>query len=119
MAGKLLLLSVYLIMSASGMLFIKMGSSGTSILLQSGALSITLNLQLLLGLCLYIVSFLLYTVVLSQFDLSYIQPVAAGIGMVLAVVFGIFFLQEKMTVHGALGIVLIIAGVVLMSWKTH
>lgn len=115
---QLFLLTIYILMSAFGMLFIKLGSTHTHILFHNQAFLININLKFFLGLVLYAGSFLMYTVVLAKFDLSFVQPVAAGICMVLAVIFGVFFLQEKLTVYNIIGIIMIIAGVVLIGWNT-
>jgi multidrug transporter EmrE-like cation transporter len=100
------------------MLFLKLGSIGTEFTLGNGMLSMTMNLKLIFGLCLYVVSFLMYTIVLAMFDLSKVSPMAGGIVMVVSVMFGVLILKEKLTLHNIMGIALVIAGVIVMNWKT-
>jgi drug/metabolite transporter (DMT)-like permease len=116
---KYILLAAYIAISTSGMLFLKLGSSGTEFALQNGILSMTMNLKLVVGLCLYVVSFLMYTIVLAIFDLSKISPMAGGIVMLVSVIFGVLILKEKLTLQNIIGIALVIAGVVIMNLKTE
>ena len=70
-----------------------------------------------LGIGLLIVWMLSRMALLSWADLSFVLPVTA-LGYVLSAVLGRVFLDEQISVRRWAGIVLIVAGVALVGWKT-
>ncbi len=112
-----LLFCCYLILSSLGLLLMKMGGSGTNLSFEPQAFSLVMPYRLMIGLLCYIGSFLLFTLILQKSNLSLIYPVSAGIMNIVSVVLGVIVLKEKITTAGAIGISLIIAGVVLLSLK--
>ena len=71
----------------------------------------------LLGLVLYVVSFLMWIVIVQQFDLSYIQPVTTGLSYVLIIAASIFVLKETVAPMQWVGLGFILVGVILMNLK--
>jgi len=112
------LFAIYICLTTLGMIFIKMGSADNSVKLQGSLFSLTLNLKFLLGLFFYIISFLLFTVVLARFNLSVIYPMAGGIVMVLSVLAGALLLKETLTIQNIIGAAVIVIGVVIMNLKS-
>ena len=109
---------VYLIFSLSGMTFMKLGSMAENmkaILVPVVNLSIT-TLSLVGYLCDGI-SVLMYTVIITKFDLGYISPILTGISNIGVLVIAFFVFKEHFTVASAIGAVLIIAGVMIMNFK--
>ncbi len=112
-----LLFCCYLLLSSLGLLLIKLGGNGTSLSFEPQTFSMVMSYRLVIGLCCYICSFLLFTFIVQKRNLSLIYPLSAGIMNVISVLLGVVVLKEKITISGALGIALVIAGVVLMSLK--
>jgi len=112
-----LLFSCYLFLSSLGLLLIKLGGSGTNFSFAPQTFSLVMSYRLVIGLCCYICSFLLFTFIIQKRNLSLIYPLSAGIMNIVSVVLDVVVLKEKITTTGALGIALVIAGVVLMSLK--
>jgi len=112
-----LLFCCYLLLTSLGLLLIKLGGSGTNLSLEPQTFSLVMSYRLVIGLLCYICSFLLFTFILQKRNLSMIYPLSAGIVNVVSVVLGVVVLKEKITLSGALGIALVIAGVILMSLK--
>jgi len=112
-----LLFCCYLLLSSLGLLLIKLGGSGTNLSFEPRTFSLVMSYRLVIGLLCYICSFLLFTFILQKRDLSLIYPLSAGIVNVASVVLGVVVLKERVTTIGAIGIALIIAGVILLSWK--
>lgn len=112
-----LLFCCYLLLTSLGLLLIKLGGRGTSLSFEPQTFSMIMSYQLVIGLCCYICSFLLFTFILQKKDLSLIYPVSAGVVNVISVVLGVVVLKEKISVFGLIGIALVIAGVVLLSLK--
>ena len=115
---KISLVGVYIILAILGLILMKYGQNTGSIVIEQGSIIFSINWISLLGLISYILSFLLYTKIVVTFDLSFIVPVTAGIVQVLTLVFGIMLFNETISVLSIIGVVLVIAGIVLMNIKT-
>lgn len=114
---KIGLISMYIILTISGLILMKYGQNTGSIAIEQGSILFSINWISFLGLVSYILSFLLYTKIVVKFDLSFIIPVTAGIVQVLTLVFGIILFKESITLLSIIGVALVIIGIVLMNIK--
>ncbi|MEE1251355.1 MAG: hypothetical protein UHU19_19300 [Lachnospiraceae bacterium] len=109
---------VYLIFSLSGMTFMKLGSMAENM---RAILVPVVNLRItplsLVGYLCYGISFLMYTVIITKFDLGYISPILSGISNIGILLIAFFVFKEHFTMSSAIGAVLIIAGVMIMNFK--
>lgn len=113
---KYLLCMIYLLFSVLGLTFMKIGSNeGAKIFFQISSLKFTL--QSIIGYGCYIISFVLYTVIISKFDLSYIYPIIGGITNVIILFIAILFFHEKFTVFSIIGVAFIVIGVLFVNVK--
>ncbi len=76
-------------------------------------LKATTNVYIYLGLFCYVLSFLVWLVVLSRTEVSYAYPFLS-IGYIVAAIVGYFWLGESMTFYKVGGIALICCGVFLL-----
>ena len=114
---KIVLVIVYLILSTSGLIFMKLGGNTGSLSMNNGNIVFGINPVSLLGLCCYIFSFLLYTRIVLLFDLSYITPICTGIIQILTLISSKIVFKENITIQGIVGASIIIIGLLLMNWK--
>jgi len=112
-----ILFAIYILLSASGLLFIKMGGENLTIGVNSGVFNLSVNIKMLLGMIFYICSFFLFVYIMPKFNLTYIYPLAAGILYVIVAITGMFILKETITLWQAIGMVLILFGVIVMNIK--
>ena len=94
---------------------IKTGGTRTSIILDDKSIAMNLDVKMLVGLAMYVVSFLLYVWIVKNQNLSYIVPLSAGILNVISIVLGIAFLREKISLSGIVGVAFIGIGIILMN----
>lgn len=80
----------------------------------SSILSISKNIGLWLGIVLYIVSLAVYLVALGSGNLSFVYPTFATSFVFVLIISGVL-LKEKTDIKRILGILLIVAGVVLVG----
>lgn len=113
---QVILCGIYLIFSILGLTFMKLGSITTNKAFIQ-ILSLKFTLQSIIGYACYAISFLIYTVVITKFDLSYIIPVLGGIVNILVLIIGILLFHEKVTMLSIIGSIFVILGVLLMNWK--
>lgn len=114
---KYILVAIYLVLTTSGMALIKMGGSSTTLSFKGGSFAMSMSFISILGYLLYICSFLLWTKILTMFDLSYIVPIATGISQIIIFLMAMGIFHEHINVMGFVGIALTIAGIICMNIK--
>jgi len=113
----LILVSVFL--GAIGQVLVKYGASSLELnfagkYLITSIISILKNAPVMCGIISYGVSFLLWIKVLSKVELSYAYPMVS-IGYILIMFFSYFLFKENISIIRILGVILIVAGVVLVA----
>lgn len=114
---KIFLVVMYVILTIAGLVLMKLGQNTGSFLVNHGDVLFSINWISLLGLISYILSFLLYTRIIVNFNLSFIVPVTAGIVQILTLIFGIIMFSETISALSIIGVTLVIAGIVIMNIK--
>lgn len=107
----------YLLFAQTAVLLVKLGSTNTSLTFQNGDLSISVNIKMLLGLCLYVCSFLLWIVVLSRNDLSVVTPIITGANYIIPMAIGVAMLHERMSTQQWVGAAVILAGLIICNFR--
>lgn len=114
---KIVLVLVYLFCSILGLILMKKGGNAGSVALNNGNVGLSINLISFVGLLFYIVSFLLYTKVVTTFDLSYIIPIITGVSQILILLASWGILKETISKQGIIGAIIIIIGIIVMNIK--
>ena len=115
---KYILVCVYLLLTVSGLVLMKLGDNTGSILLTNGNIDFSISLISLAGFVCYILSFLLFMKIVLMFKLSFIFPISAGAVQILTLLAAIFILQEEVSLHGIIGICIVIVGIVVMNIRS-
>lgn len=110
-----ILFFVYLFCTVGGLTLVKVGANNNAFALNSSYFDLSLSYTTMMGLALYIVSFIMWIVIVQRYDLSYIQPIALGLSNILIIAASIFILGESIGLFQWLGIVCILGGVILMN----
>jgi len=117
MKMQIILISVYLLLTVSGLVLMKLGGNPGSVSMNEGNINLGISPVSLIGFICYIGSFLLYTRLIVIFDLSYITPICTGIVQVLTLISAKLVFKEEFTTQGIIGTTIIIFGVILMNLK--
>ena len=105
----------YVIFAVTGSTLLKFGSSvNAKSLFVVPFIDMKISLISLLGFITYGLSFILYTILLSKFDLSFISPLTVGIVYVLLMITAFVFFKENITLLKLTGSSLILIGILLM-----
>ena len=113
------LITAYILTTSSALIVLKLGSSsGSLIQFTDNKLAFNLTLYSVLGIFLYGVSFLLYTYLISKYDLGYIIPLTTAFVYILIFTASAGIFKESFTTLKVIGIALILAGVVLLNTKS-
>lgn len=109
---------IYALLSVGGLTLIKLGSQNPlSISVGANGISLGAGWITLCGFVLYVVSFLIYTTLVTKNNLSYITPVSSAVVYILTLVVSLVVFKEQMTMVQWGGWCLILIGVVLMNLK--
>ena len=114
---QIVLIIIYLILTVSGLVLMKMGNNPGTIAIKDGTATFGISLISFAGLFCYLCSFLLFTRIVVMFDLSYIMPIVTGIVQILTLVASKIVFKENISVYGIVGASLVIIGIVIMNWK--
>lgn len=110
-----LLIITYIILSVAGQVLFKYGANKRFLFsYASGNINLSISWISVIGGVCYVVSFLLFLLLLSKYDLSRINPLLVGLSYVLTFIAAVTILRESVTAVHMLGIVLILAGVLLV-----
>lgn len=113
-----LLSVVYVLLSASGLVLFKMGSQkGMEMGISGGFLNFKMSTISLLGMVCYILSFVLYLILVSKFDLNKIYPITTGCIFVCVMLGSFLVLKENIGIVQIIGSAAILIGVVLLAIK--
>ena len=110
-----LIFAIYVAMSASGLLLIKLGTETSNLALENGIFNIQLAPKLIIGFIVYVCSFLLSVYLIERMKITVFYPTAIGIMLVLTSVLGYFVLKEHIGVAQIVGMVLILAGIIVIN----
>jgi drug/metabolite transporter (DMT)-like permease len=111
-------LSLYVIFTSLALIALKLGTkSGAPLHYANNKLQFNLNFYTVSGVILYGLSFLVYTYLISKYDLGYIIPLVTAFVYVVIFVASYFIFNETFTAVKISGIALILIGLVLLNLK--
>lgn len=113
---KILMIGIYLLLSASGLICFKLGSSRTALItLIVHNAQMKLSTFSLVGILFYGCSFLLYLGLVSKYDLSYIVPVTTGIMYIIIFISSYIIFKEPITLVHVIGTILVLIGITMIN----
>lgn len=113
---KVLLISIYMFLSASGLILFKKGSqNGLSVILLESGLNLKISYYSILGIISYGCSFLLYLFLVSKYNLSYIVPVTTGLMYVIIFITSVTIFKEKIDLMHIIGAIIVLFGIMLIN----
>jgi len=111
----IILIILSTLVGAFGSIFLKKGSHNFHIhITVKGIIDILKNWRIILGLGLYVLSTILFIYMLKTEELSLLYPLTS-LGYVFVTLFSVVWLKEKLNGYNISGILLIIAGVILVT----
>lgn len=111
----MILFIIYVVLSSAGLLLVKMGSADNLIRIQNSIFSFNMSLTSMLGMLCYLISFLLWMVIVSKSQISYIVPLGVAFTNLAILLGSVVFLHETLTIKIVIGAALIVLGVFVMQ----
>lgn len=113
-----LVIGLYVIITSLALVVLKLSSkAGAPVQFLENQLHFNINPLTVLGICLYGASFVLYTYLISKFDLGYIIPLTTACVYALIFVASFVIFKEQFTVLKIGGIIFILVGLTLLNLK--
>ncbi len=113
----MVLFIIYVILSTSGLILFKLGSSNLTIGLSKSIFSMNIPFLSLLGLLCYLCSFLLWMYLISKSEISFIVPLGVAVTNIAVLIGSYVILKESISGAAIVGTLLIIIGVIVMNIK--
>ncbi|MBR3660488.1 MAG: hypothetical protein IKN63_01100 [Bacilli bacterium] len=111
---KYILTMAYLLCTTSGLTFMKLGGDSLHLTFKNG-FNFKMGWFTFFGFCLYLISFLLWQRMLIKYDLSIMVPIVTGLVQIIVLVIGHFVFKENLSIISAIGAIMIVAGIVIMT----
>lgn len=112
------ILAIYAITTSVALIFLKLGTkTGAPVAYINHKLVFNLGFYVIGGIILYGVSFIIYTYLISKYDLGYIIPVATALVYILVFTASFLVFHETFTIIKIAAISLIILGVILLNFN--
>lgn len=113
---KMIGLIIYVCLSACGLTLIKLGlNRNGTLLIDKNGFSLSFSWLLVLGIIMYIASFLLSLIVMKSMNLSLFYPLSAGLVYVVVCIASFLVLKEKISTSQIIGMSVILAGIIIMN----
>ena len=115
---NIILVAIYAIFTVAGLICYKYGTNiSFDVSFKNSNLNLDVHIIAIIGLIFYLISFLLYMLVLPKFNLTDILPIISAITSVAIYLLSIWVLGEEVTVQKTIGAIIIAVGVFIMSFK--
>lgn len=108
---------LYALLNVTGSTTIKHNLNGKKLASFSDYLNVLLNPYIIAGFAVIFLSVLAMFKALSLGKFTYVVPLSAGINFILTVIAGVLFFNDKLSFYSYLGLILILAGIALISIK--
>ena len=108
-------IAVYLIFTVTALVLMKLGGGQLAFRVNTEKLNLEISWISLLGMLFYMISFVIWIIIIPKFNLSYLVPLTVGITQVLTLLAALLIFKEALSAYKLIGIFLIIAGVVIMN----
>lgn len=118
MIFNILLIAIYTIFTVAGLICYKYGTNiNFNFAIKDSNINFNIHIVAIIGLLFYLISFLLYMLVLPKFNLTDILPIISAITSVAIYILSIIILKEPINIQKIIGAIVIAIGVFIMSFK--
>lgn len=106
---------IYVVLSTSGLILVKLGSQVNSIQITNAIFSFSMSFTTIIGFLCYMFSFVLWMVIISKSEVSYIVPMGVAFTNIAVLVGSKLILHEQVSLGTVIGTGVIILGIVIIQ----
>lgn len=107
----------YIFFTVFGLFLMKLSGQPIKLGINEGSIFLNISAKMLFALLFYGISFILWTGIVVNNDLSFIVPFSSAIVNILSVALGVLIFHEYLNIYKIIGIAMAIMGVALMNYK--
>jgi len=112
----IVMIILYVVLGVGGQLMFKYGTNKKfEIAILNGNFNVSFNWMIIVGLLSYAISFILFMVLISKFNISKITPILIGLNYSAMLIGALIFLHEKISLPNLIGIAIIFIGVMIIA----
>jgi small multidrug resistance pump len=116
--SNIFLMIIYIIFTVSGLILFKLGANSSGIeIIANGIMNLQISITSFIGICCYGCSFIIYLLLLTKNNVSFLFPIITGIVYICVLAASVLILKEKITSISLIGSSLILIGVMLVALK--
>jgi multidrug transporter EmrE-like cation transporter len=108
---------LYALISSIGLWLVKKQLNTFSYLNLKTIVALARNPEFIIGFLMYLAGFIYWFAILHRFNLSLAFPMASSSLIILTTLFSVVFLKEELMPWNWFGLVLIISGIILSSYR--
>lgn len=109
---------IYVLLSSFGLVLLKIGSNKSfGISIHNGNFMLKFNYIILIGMGMYVLSFITSLIAMKGINLNVFYPISAGLVYILIGLLSFLLLHEKISLRQIVGMVIILVGVTIMNVK--
>lgn len=116
---SIICLIIYVLASSLGMILIKKGGAESKLLFTNHNFECAISWVAIVGIILYVISFLIWIYILNAFTLTYISPIAYGLVYISIAIFSYYILGVALTKAEIVGAFFIITGIFIANLKIN
>lgn len=111
-----IIIAVYVLATTAALILLKLSSgSGSPVGIENGQIKLNLSFLFIVAVCLYMISFILYTYLISKFDLGYIIPLGTALVYILIFIASFIIFKEGFSLVKIAGILLTVIGIIMLQ----
>lgn len=111
-----LILALYALTTSFALIFLKLGSKdGAPVSVVDHKVVFNLGFFVIAGIILYGISFVIYTYLISKYDLGFIIPLATALVYIIIFVASFIIFNETFTLMKIIAILMIVTGAILLN----
>lgn len=115
---QLIMILIYVVCAIFGIVFFKLGANEAfSVTVSHTLISLRISWLSVLGLLLYLCSFIIYMFLIAKNQLSYLIPVLTGVLYILTFLSSVIVFKEDVHLQHYIGSIFILLGIVIMNLK--
>lgn len=111
---SVMIFSAHVLLSAAGMVILKSALTDKRISLENAS-QIIFGFKFIAGMSFYVLGFLFWIYILSKYKLNIALPIAQSLFFAVSIAGSFFILQESLSMQHVIGIVLCLAGILLIA----
>lgn len=113
-----LTIALYILISVISLILLKLGTSGGLVTVTATDITLNITPLAIIGILCYGFSFLIYTILISRFDLGFIVSITTAFIYIIVFIVSFFMFEEQFTLMKIIAIGCILSGLIILNLRS-